>query len=129
MARMIPRLRKRVLLAEASASERDGVIVISLRGELDIVSLPVLQACLSDFQWPEQARCVVDLVGLAFIDCACLGVLIRHCEEIRALGGSFALAGPHGTVLRVLSVTGRLAWFELPGSHGVTAPHPASANS
>jgi anti-sigma B factor antagonist len=121
MTRMIPRLRKRILLAEASASERDGVIVISLRGELDIVSLPALQACLSDFQWPEQAHCVVDLAGLAFIDCACLGVLARHCAEIRARGGSFALAGPHGTVLRLLSVTGWLTWFELPSSHGMTA--------
>jgi anti-sigma B factor antagonist len=121
MTRMIPRLRQRVSLAEASVRERDGVMVVSLRGELDIASVPILQACLSDFRWPEQARCAVDLTGLAFIDCACLGVLVRHCEEIRARGGSFALAGPHGTVLRLLSVTGRLNWFELPGSHGMTA--------
>jgi anti-sigma B factor antagonist len=120
VVRMIPRLRQRVSLAEVTATERDGVIVVSLHGELDVVSVPVLQAFLSEIRWPEQARCVVDLAGLAFIDCACLGVLIGHCEEIRARGGSFALAGPHGSVLRILSVTGLLTWFDVPGGPGTT---------
>ena len=122
MIRLIPRLRQRVPSAAVSGRERDGVIVISLRGELDVVSVPVLQAYLSDSRWPEQARCVVDLTGLAFIDCACLGVLVTHCEQIRARGGSFALTGPHGLVLRLLSVTGLLDWFNAPGGPGTTAP-------
>lgn len=126
---MIPRLRKRVPLAEMSARERDGVIAVSLRGELDVASVPVLQAYLSDIRWPEQARCVVDLTGLAFIDCACLGVLTRHCEEMRARGGSFALAGPHGSVLRLLSLTGLLSRFDAPGGHETTAPCRAPASS
>lgn len=126
---MIPGLRERVPLAEMAARERDGVIAVSLRGELDIVSVPVLQAYLSDIRWPEQASCVVDLTGLAFIDCACLGVLTRHCEEIRARGGSFSVAGPHGSVLRLLSLTGLLTWFELPGGRETTAPCRASASS
>ena len=124
MARIIALLRQRVLPGALSVRERDGAIVVSLRGELDVASAPVLQAYLSDIRWPEQARCVVDLTSLAFIDCACLGVLVRHCEEIRARRGSFALAGPHGSVLRLLSVTGLLTWFEVPGGRGTTAPHP-----
>jgi len=129
VARIIVRLPQRVPLGAVSVRERDGAIVVSLRGELDVVSAPVLQAYLSDIRWPEQARCVVDLTGLAFIDCACLGVLVRHCEEIRARGGNFALAGPHGSVLRLLSVTGLLTWFEVPGGCGTTAPCPSLSNS
>ncbi len=33
-----------------------------------------------------------------------------------AQGGSFALAGPQAAVLRVLSVTGLLGWFEVHGT-------------
>jgi anti-sigma B factor antagonist len=93
VARIIVRLPQRVPLGAVSVRERDGAIVVSLRGELDVVSAPVLQAYLSDIRWPEQARCVVDLTGLAFIDCACLGVLVRHCEEIRARGGNLRRSG------------------------------------
>jgi anti-sigma B factor antagonist len=111
---MIPRLRQRVSLAEVSVGERDDAIMVCLRGELDVMSVPFLQAYLSDIRWPEQARCVIDLAGLTFIVCACLSVIIRRCEEIRARGGSLTLTGPHGSVLRLLSVAGLLSWFDVP---------------
>ena len=120
VARMFPRLRQRVSLAEVSVGERDDAIMVCLRGELDVMSVPVLQAYLSDIRWPEQARCVIDLAALAFIDCACLGVIVRQCEEIRARGGSVALTGPHGSVLRLLYVSGLLSWFDVPGGPGTT---------
>jgi len=49
----------------------------------------------------------------AFIDCACLTMLIRHCEDIKSQGGSFALAGPESAVHRLLAVTGLLTWFDV----------------
>jgi anti-sigma B factor antagonist len=96
-----------------SVTDSGGVHVVSLRGELDFLSASVLQAYLSGIRWQARARCVADLTGLAFIDCACLSVLVRHCKEIRGQGGSFALAGPQPAVLRILAVTGLLAWFEV----------------
>src|SRR5579859_4852675 len=44
---------------------------------------------------------------------ACLGVLVRPCKEIRGRGGNFARAGPQCAVLRILSATGLLSWFEV----------------
>jgi hypothetical protein len=41
-----------------------------------------------------------------------LGVLVGCCAEIGGRGGSFALAGPLGAVLRILAVTGPLCRFE-----------------
>jgi anti-sigma B factor antagonist len=102
-----------VLLPQLSAHDRDDVAVVSLRGELDSFDASVLQAHLSDIRWQAWARSVVDLAGLAFIDSICLGVLVRHCREIRGRGGSFALAGPQAAVRRVLSATGLLSWFEV----------------
>jgi anti-sigma B factor antagonist len=98
---------------QLSASDRAGVAVVSVRGELDLLALPVLQAYLSDLRSLRAARSVADLTGLAFLDCACLGVLVRHCKQIRGQGGSFALAGPQAAVRRILAVTGLLTWFEV----------------
>jgi len=96
-----------------SITDRGGVAVVTLRGELDLLGASVLQAYLSSIRWQARARSVADLTDLAFIDCACLSVLVRHCKEIRGQGGSFALAGPQAAVLRILAVTGLLTWFEV----------------
>jgi anti-anti-sigma factor len=93
-----------------SSRDRDGLTVVSLRGELDFSGSSALRGYLSDISRP---RIVADLTGVAFIDCACLTVLVRHSQEIRSQGGSFALAGPHGAVHRILTVTGLLTWFEV----------------
>jgi anti-sigma B factor antagonist len=100
-------------LAELSVHDRGGVVVVSLRGELDFSGASSLQAYLRGIRWQARARSVADLTGLAFIDCACLGVLVSYCKEIRGRGGSFALAGPRPAVRRILSVTGLLSWFEV----------------
>jgi anti-sigma B factor antagonist len=102
-----------VWFPQLAACERDDVAVVSLRGELDSFGACVLQALFSDIRGQVRARCVADLADLAFIDRVCLGVLVRHCRQIRGRGASFALAGPQGAVRRVLSVTGLLSWFEV----------------
>jgi anti-anti-sigma factor len=86
---------------------------VSLRGELDFSGSSALPAYLSEVGRQARPRSIADLTGLAFIDCACLTVLVRHCRDIRSQGGSFALAGPHGEVRRILAVTGLLTWYRV----------------
>lgn len=105
---------------------RGGVAVVTLWGELDISGACVLQAYLSDIRRQARARSVADLTGLAFIDCACLGVLVRHCKEIRRRGGSFALAGPQPGVHRILAITGLLTWFVVHGTVEEAARYAAA---
>lgn len=110
---MTTSLRQQVPLPSMASRDRDGVTVVSLRGELDFCGSSALQAYLNGIRRQTPPRSVADLTGLAFIDCACLRVLVRHCKEIRSQGGSFALAGPHGAVHRILEVTGLLTWFDV----------------
>lgn len=96
-----------------SVQARSDAVVLSLRGELDLLSASSLEACLSGIRYQGRERLVVDLTGLAFIDCACLRVLAACRQEIQATGRGFALAGPRGAVLRILAVTGLLSRFEV----------------
>jgi anti-anti-sigma factor len=105
--------RPQVPLISLSSRDHDGVTVLTLRGELDFCGSPALQAYLSDAGQQTRSRSVADLTGLAFVDCACLTVLVRHCQDIRSQGGSFTLAGPHGLVQQILAVTGLLTWFDV----------------
>jgi anti-sigma B factor antagonist len=102
---------QRALFPPLPGREHGDVTVLSLCGDLDVSDAPALHAWLRGVR--RRPRSVVDLTGLAFIDCACLGVLIRHAGDIRARGGTLALAGPQGAVLRILSATGLLGWFEV----------------
>jgi len=97
-------------VSPADVAMHDDVAVVRMRGEL---GASVLHAYLSDIWWHARAGAVVDLAELAFIDCACLGVLIRYCKQIRRQGGSFALAGPQPAVRMVLAAAGLLTWFEV----------------
>jgi len=76
-------------LPPLSVDDRDGIAVVSLCGELDFSDVSVLQACLTDIRWQAQEICVADLSGLAFLGCACLGVLVGHGKRVR--GGRAAL--------------------------------------
>ncbi len=100
-------------LLPLSVHDRAGVAVVSLRGELDFSDASALLACLTDTRWQARELCVADLSGLAFISCACLGLLVGHCNRVRGRGGSFALARPQPAVLRVLSATRLLTWFDV----------------
>jgi anti-anti-sigma factor len=106
-------LRQQIPLLPMSSRDHDGVTVVSLRGELDVCGSSALQAYFSDMRHQTRLGTVADLTGLAYIDCACLTVLVRLCQDIRSQGGSFALAGPHGAVHRILTVTGLLTWFDV----------------
>ena len=106
----------RLPFPQLSARNHADVTVLSLSGELDFLAVPALLACLHATL--ERPRSVADLADLAFIDCACLSVLVRHSAEIRARDGSFALAGPQGAVRRALSVTGLISWFEVHATVG-----------
>jgi anti-sigma B factor antagonist len=101
------------VLRNGAEQDQMTVTVLGLRGEPDLPGASALQAYLSDIRRQARARCIIDLTGLAFIDCSCLNVLVRHCKMIRGQGGSFALAGPQPAVLRILAVTGLLTWFEV----------------
>jgi len=112
---------ERIPLPPLPGGELGDVTVVSLCGELDLNEAPALQAFLGDIRWQGRPRSIVDFTGLAFIDCACLRVLVQHARGIWAQGGTVDLAGPQGTVHRILSVTGVLTMFEVHGTVGQAA--------
>jgi anti-sigma B factor antagonist len=58
--------------------ERDGSLVLVVRGELDITTSPLLDEALVRAQATDAASIVVDLLAVSFIDSTGLHVLIRH---------------------------------------------------
>jgi anti-sigma B factor antagonist len=82
-------------------------------GEVDIYTAPALRERLVALLADGQARIVVDLTRVDFMDSTGLGVLVGALKRAKERDGRLVLAGAHGTVQRVLGVTGLDRVFEM----------------
>ena len=85
-------------------AEVDGVPVLRLRGELDIVTAPQFGTVLADV-CNSGVSVVVNLAQLSFMDSSGLTVMTRH-TELSESGSRLVLAGVPRNILRLLEVTG-----------------------
>ncbi|MEK9521034.1 STAS domain-containing protein [Streptomyces sp. NPDC087908] len=83
-----------------------GTAVLSLGGELDMETAPLLEGSLGDQLRDGRAHIVLDLTGLDFMDSSGLNVLIRAVHKARGAGGDVYLAAPTSAVRRILEITG-----------------------
>ena len=89
---------------DVSSSRCPGYVVVALRGELDKTHDAWLARALSAAAAPG-SRVIVDLEGLAFIDCSGLSALVSAWKQARQAGGDLRLASPQQPVLRLLCLT------------------------
>jgi anti-sigma B factor antagonist len=89
---------------DLSTTERGGLTVAVLRGELDVADAASVAAALSAAA--ERARVViVDLAGLEFMDSSGAAALAKAARHARQGGGDLRLAAAQQQVLRVLAIT------------------------
>jgi anti-sigma B factor antagonist len=88
-----------------SAERRDGSLVISIQGDLDMVSSAQLDECLKDAR-RETSWIILDMAGVNFMDTNALAVIVNHWKRAEAKGGTLALAGARRQYTRALWITG-----------------------
>jgi anti-sigma B factor antagonist len=82
----------------------DGCSVVFAVGEIDLATSPIFGEALVEAV--ESGRhLIVDLSAVTFLDSTGLGVLIRSQKQIAATHKSMSLAGPTGTIAKVLRIT------------------------
>jgi stage II sporulation protein AA (anti-sigma F factor antagonist) len=92
--------------------------VLTLAGELDLVTAPLLQKQL-DRAMRGKGTLVIDLSGLRFIDSSGLNVLVRAERQLRASARQLVLVRGPWSVRRVFELTsldGYFAWCDSPGA-------------
>lgn len=87
--------------------------VVDVEGEVDVFTAPKLREQIIGLLNSGKDRIVVNLTKVDFMDSTGLGVLVGGLKRVKERDGTLALAGAHGTVLRVLSVTGLNSVFSL----------------
>lgn len=88
-----------------SAESRGDSMVITIRGDLDIVTSPGLDECLVEAQ-ASHSRIILDLAAVDFLDTSALAVIVGHWKRVEAAGGKLALAGARYRYTKTLWITG-----------------------
>jgi anti-sigma B factor antagonist len=99
---------------ELSSQRVDGTVVITARGDLDIVTSPKLDSSLTEAR-RGSATVILDLAAVDFMDTSSLAVVVGHWKKLTGRGGTLALAGARYRYVKTLWITGladRLPMFD-----------------
>ncbi len=88
-----------------SAEQRGSLMVVTIRGDLDIVSSARFDDCLKQAHAVSK-RILLDLAGVDFMDTSALAVIVGHWKKLKAEGGTLALAGARYRYTKSLWITG-----------------------
>jgi anti-sigma B factor antagonist len=88
-----------------SAEQHGSTTVVTIRGDLDIVTSGRFDDCLKQARTVSK-RIILDLAGVEFMDTSALAVIVGHWKKLEAEGGSLALAGARYRYTKSLWITG-----------------------
>ena len=91
-----------------SVEQQDGATVVSVAGEIDMITAPKLRECLL----AAQGDVVVDLSAVSFLDSSGIAALINARSQLDAAGGNLTLRNPKGLIRRALEIIGLADWIE-----------------
>lgn len=93
-----------------------GSSVLDVRGEIDMLTAPRLQAAITESLDRPAAPILVNLEGVTFMDSTGLRALVESRERAESAGVRLTLVGPSRQVRRLLSLTGLERFFDVQDS-------------
>lgn len=83
-----------------------GEVVVTVLGEIDMATGPLLSECLAAAIPDATRRLVIDLSGTTFIDSTGLALFVRAQQQLRHRGAELILRAPQAAARQVLAISG-----------------------
>jgi anti-sigma B factor antagonist len=91
---------------DATIDIQDTTAVVSITGEVDLSTAPLLRKSLYSALDDGALRLILDFAGVSFIDSTGLGVIVGALKRVSESGGTLAVRAPIRPTRRVFEVTG-----------------------
>src|SRR3954454_17670390 len=98
------------------ASTPSGTRLLTVSGEIDLVTSPKLVVAGREALWRGDTRIIVNLTNATFMDSTGLAALINLHRSAARAGGCLTVVCPDGPVRRLFAISGTEAMFELDGA-------------
>lgn len=99
---------------EFSREDKDGLIIVSLTGEVDMRTSPELREALQEISKEQVAKVAINLQQVSYIDSSGIATLIECLKNVSRYGGALVLIGVNEDIYPV---------FELAHLHDVFDMH------
>jgi anti-sigma B factor antagonist len=97
----------------STSTDADGAVTVTVVGEVDTFTAPVLRASLDTQLEQQPEELVIDLCGVQFLGSAGLAVLVETQKSARAREVGLTLVASTRAVTRPLEVTGLIDLFTI----------------
>ena len=84
----------------------DGAAVVAVRGTVDALTAPQLEAILQKLVEQDRLEIVVDLSGVSFLDSTGLGAMVKALKWVKEKGGSLVVVAADERIVKVFKITG-----------------------
>jgi anti-sigma B factor antagonist len=92
-------------ILEVDTEDRDGLVRIALKGELDLSTVPQVEQTLEQVEAGSPPLIVLDLARLSFLDSTGLRMVMMAEQRAREAGRRLALVRGPESVQRVFTIT------------------------
>jgi anti-sigma B factor antagonist len=96
---------RNVTILEVETEERDGLVRLALRGELDLSTVGKVQEELRRAESTDAPTVVLDMSKLTFLDSTGLRAVVTADERLRGQGGRLVIVRGPDSVHRVFTIT------------------------
>ena len=90
----------------------DGVAVLTVGGEIDLLTAPQLEAALAEL--PLDRRALLDMRHVTFLGSTGISVILAHSQRLIRAGGSLQIRNPSEPIRTALRLTGLTGLLEHP---------------
>jgi anti-anti-sigma factor len=94
-----------VTILEVDTEDREGLVQVSLRGELDLSTVEKVEDELRRIEHGADKPLVLDLSGLTFLDSTGLRLMVTADQRARKAGRRLTIVKGPETVHRVFTIT------------------------
>ena len=98
---------------QLSVEARSNGVVVHVGGDIDTLTAPQLQTCLTEALTEEAQTFLIDLSGVRYISSMGLRVFLSHLKRVKAHNGTMMIAGAQKLVSDVFQMSGFSNYFEM----------------